>query len=157
MCIRDRADSSSSFSTWRAASQDIGHTFGRQALVMTWDFAEANTISGATRDWSNAVEGGLKALESLDPAIKGGQVDQADASNHPLANDSADAYITDPPYYYSVQYADLSDFFYVWLRRSLKDIHPDLFSGPSTPKEREIIVQSPVSYTHLTLPTSDLV
>ncbi len=138
-----QADSNSSLCSWRSVSQDIGHTFGRQALPMMWDFVEANIFSGATRDWLNAVEGELKALQSLDEGICQGRAEMASATAHPFPNDAANAFITDPPYYYSVQYADISDFFYVWLRRTIDDRYPEILSNSLTPKEDEIIVQSP--------------
>ncbi|MBW7864501.1 MAG: DUF1156 domain-containing protein [Candidatus Hydrogenedentes bacterium] len=143
LAVDKQADSNSSLCSWRSTSQDIGHTFGRQALPMLWDFVEANILSGATRDWMNAVEGGLKALSSLDQGIIGGHVERASATDHPLPDDSAECFFTDPPYYYSMQYADLSDFFYVWLKRSLAGLYPNLLDLVVTEKEDEIIVQSP--------------
>jgi adenine-specific DNA methylase len=143
MAVDRQVDSNSSLCSWRSVSEDIGHTFGRQALPMIWDFVEGNILSGSTRDWLNAVEGGLKAIESLDPDIREGHAEQASAITHPLPNNSANAFITDPPYYYSVQYSDLSDFFYIWLRRTLSNKHEGLFKWQLTPKDDEIIVQSP--------------
>jgi len=137
LAIDKQADSNSSLCAWRATSQDIGHTFGRQALPMMWDFVEANVLSGATRDWSNAVDGGLKALESLDPGICGGHAEAASATKHPLPDDSANCFVTDPPYYNAVPYADLSDFFYVWLKRTIPDLYPELFKEPMAPKKDE--------------------
>jgi adenine-specific DNA methylase len=139
LALGKQADSNSSLCAWRPTSLDIGHTFGRQALPMMWDFAEANVVSRSTRDWSNAVEGGLKALTSIDDEVKGGQAAQASATQHPLPDDSADAFVTDPPYYSAVPYADLSDFFYVWLRKAIGDRHPDLFRDRTTPKSQEIV------------------
>jgi len=68
---------------------------------------------------------------------------QAGAASHPLPSDSANAFITDPPYYDAVPYAFLSDFFYVWLRRNLVDAHSDLFTLPAVPKDSEIVVDRP--------------
>lgn len=138
LAVDKLADSNSSLCSWRATSQDIGHTFGRQAIPMLWDYVEANVLSGATRDWSNAVEGGLKALESLDSEIKQGQVFRVSATEHPLPDDAASAFITDPPYYNAVPYADLSDFFYVWLKRTLSEVHPELLATKLAPKDAEI-------------------
>lgn len=140
LALNKLADSNSSLCSWRSTSQDIGHTFGRQAIPMMWDFAEVNIFSGSTRDWSNAIIGGLKALESLDKDIKAGQVAWTTATNHPLPDNLAKIFFTDPPYYDAVAYAYLSDFFYVWLRRTLLEVHPDLLGGETVPKDNEIIV-----------------
>ena len=137
LTLDKQADSNSSLCTWRSSSQDIGHTFGRQALPMMWDFVEGNVLSGATRDWSNAVEGGLKALECLDPDILAGHAECASATQHPLPDDAAQCFFSDPPYYNAVPYADLSDFFYVWLRRTIPELYPDLFAEPLSPKKQE--------------------
>ena len=137
LAIDTQADSNSSLCAWRPTSLDIGHTFGRQALPMLWDFVEANIFSGATRDWSNAVEGVLKTLSCLDENIRAGHAELASATKHPLPNDSAHAFVTDPPYYNAVPYADLSDFFYVWLTRSIGHLHPSLFQGLLSPKADE--------------------
>jgi len=140
LAMDKQADSNSSLCAWRSTSEDIGHTFGRQALPMVWDFVEANIFSGATRDWMNAVEGTLKSIESIDDQMKPGQAVQASATDHRLSDDSIQVYATDPPYYDAVPYADLSDFFVVWLRRSLDGLHPGLFRTPLAPKDAECIV-----------------
>lgn len=139
MALNKQADSNSSLCTWRSTSQDIGHTFGRQALPMMWDFVEGNVISGATRDWSNAVEGILKAISSVDKDIKNGEAINTSATNlYYLPDDSAQFLCSDPPYYNAVPYADLSDFFYVWMKRNLRNLYPDLFAGELSPKNEEI-------------------
>ncbi len=135
-----QADSNSSLCAWRSTSQDIGHTFGRQALPILWDFVEGNILSGATRDWLNAVEGCIKSLESLDRDIHAGSAICASATSQPLSNDMAQVLATDPPYYDAVPYADLSDFFYVWLKRTVGDMYPDLFGAMLTPKNDECVV-----------------
>jgi hypothetical protein len=108
---------------------------------MMWDFAETCAFSKAAGDFSTTVGNMAKFLQRERVVTNSGESTQASACNHPMPTDSAAAMITDPPYYYSVQYADLSDFFYVWLRRAVG--HSDLFSEPETPKAEEIIVQSP--------------
>jgi putative DNA methylase len=142
MALGKQADSNSSLCAWRPTSEDVGHTFGRQALPMMWDFAEPNVFSGATRDWLCAVEGGLQAISSIDAKLAAGQVVQASATAQPLPDGSASATVTDPPYYAAVPYADLSDFFYSWFRRSLLHRHPDLLSSPLTPKDEECVALS---------------
>jgi len=106
---------------------------------MLWDFVEGNILSGATRDWLNAVEGGLKALESLDEEIVSGHTEKASATENPLPDDAAQCFFTDPPYYDAVPYADLSDFFYVWLKRTLPKLIISKLD-PLTPKSDECIV-----------------
>jgi putative DNA methylase len=135
-----QADSNSSLCAWRSTSQDIGHTFGRQALPILWDFVEGNILSGATRDWLNAVEGCLKALESLDKKMHAGSAACSSALSLPFPSDMAQVLATDPPYYDAVPYADLSDFFYVWLKRTVGDKYPDLFSTELAPKDDECVV-----------------
>jgi adenine-specific DNA methylase len=138
LALDKQADSNSSLCAWRATSEDIGHTFGRQALPMIWDFVECNILSGSTRDWLNAVEGVLKAIGSVDDKIKNGQTETSSATTLPLPDEIAQVFFTDPPYYDSVPYADLSDFFYVWLKRT---IGTNLkICTPLTPKDEEIIV-----------------
>lgn len=142
MALDKQADSNSSLCGWRSTSEDIGHTFGRQAIPMVWDFVEANVLSGATRDWLNAVEGGLKAIGSLDKNIQSGHTQQASATAHPLPDGAAQCFFSDPPYYNAVPYADLSDFFYVWMRRTIGNIYPELFQDTLAPKEKEICEMS---------------
>lgn len=122
----------------------VGHLFARQAIPMTWDFPEANPISNFHCAWGQTYEWPAMVCEDLDKAhLHEGHVERVSATAHNLPDDSAHALITDPPYYYSVQYADLADFFYVWLKRSIGKHHHELFSLPETPKDEEIIVQSP--------------
>ena len=105
---------------------------------MVWDFAEANPWAGAGGDFDGSVEGAVKVISSL-PEIAVGLAQQADATT---ASHSRSQWIvsTDPPYYYdNIGYADLSDFFYVWLRRSLQPIYPELFSTLLVPKAEELV------------------
>lgn len=140
LSLNKQADSNSSLCSWRSTSQDIGHTFGRQALPMVWDFVEGNILSGATRDWKNAIDGTLKALECLDDGIESGYAYCSNAAANPLQTDCAHIFFTDPPYYDMISYADLSDFFWVWLKRSLPN---DICRCETvlTPKAEEIIVE----------------
>jgi len=140
LAIDKQVDSNSSLCAWRAVSEDIGHTFGRQALPMVWDFVEANVVSGSTRDWGNAVEGVLKALECLDDGINVGHAEKASATKLLLPDDSAHSFFTDPPYYDAIPYSDLSDFFYVWLKRSVPLSSLNMFNETRAPKDEECIV-----------------
>ena len=119
----------------------VDGVFARQAIPMLWDFGEISPFSGDGY-WDGAINWIVQVIEKN--ILSGnGRAEVASAINHPLKTDSVQGFITDPPYYYSVQYADLSDFFYVWLHRSLGKVHPDLFHETLTPKTDEIIVQSP--------------
>ncbi len=139
-----QADRLSANTHWDQGYVKIANTFGRQALGMVWDFAEANIFSGATGDFEGALGWVVKICElngSL--SMLPGHVEQVSATNHPLPDDAAAALVTDPPYYDSVAYAYLSDFFYVWMRRTIADIHPSLFRESAVPKDAEIIVDMP--------------
>ncbi|AEP11955.1 REP-associated tyrosine transposase [Chloracidobacterium thermophilum] len=121
---------------WNQVGEKIEQVFARQAIPMTWDFAEANVFSDSTGSWAGSLEWVPTALEAFPP--KGiGQVGQADASNQVIS--AGKIVSTDPPYYDNIGYADLSDFFYVWLRRTLKPVFPDLFATLSTPKAEELV------------------
>ncbi len=111
---------------------------------MVWDFAEVNPFSGATGSWDGVIEWVCAVCESQ-ASNEGlsGQVELASASAHPLSDNIASAWITDPPYYDAVPYAHLSDYFYVWLRRVLQIALPQLFSSQCVPKEEEIVVDRP--------------
>ena len=116
----------------------IVQTFGRQAIPMVWDFAEGNPFSNSTGHWNGAIGWITKCLDLSVPAIGFGLVKQLDATAR--IDDPINPIIfTDPPYYDNIGYADLSDYFYVWLRRSLRNIYPDLFSTLLTPKTQELI------------------
>jgi putative DNA methylase len=139
-----QADYNSSICRWVAAGEFIGNTFGRQAIPMVWDFCEVSPLSLSTGGFSGACDWIVNVLER--EAISGnivGQIENASAAAHPMPSDSADAFITDPPYYDAVPYSHLADFFYVWLRRSLGTTHTELFKGDATPKSAEIVVDRP--------------
>src|SRR5690606_3586718 len=111
---------------WDVTRDNVRNTFARQAIPMVWDFAEANPMSESTGNFYGAVQWVSDVIEGVPCSTKGvaKQRDATTAINgveHPVIS-------TDPPYYDNIGYADLSDFFYVWLRRSLQDIYPDLFS-----------------------------
>lgn len=134
-CVVDRqANYSSSLNTW--GSDFIVQTFGRQALPMVWDYAEGNPFSNSTGNWMGAIEWVCKSMCNL-PATKNGFAYQYDASKFKVAKTLVIS--TDPPYYDNIGYADLSDYFYIWLRRNVKDIYPSLFSTVLVPKSDELI------------------
>jgi adenine-specific DNA methylase len=129
-----------SMSRWDASRLTIKGAFSKQALAVVWDFAEANPFSGGSADWDGAVEWVVKFIESNSGLPTPGTVVRASATEIPLPSDSAAALITDPPYFSAIPYADLSDFFYVWFRRGLADVYPELFSSELTDKTDELIV-----------------
>lgn len=126
----------SSICTWHNSGEKMRNTFGRQAIPMTWDFAEANPFCDSSGNWMAMVDWTWKALAHT-PANKAGQASQADAQSQSIS--SKKLISTDPPYYDNIGYADLSDFFYVWLRRSLKLIYPELFATLAVPKAEELV------------------
>lgn len=126
-----------SMARWRPGEGKSAPAFGRQAIPMVWDFAEVNPFAGAGGDWIGVVNGTASVLERI-IGLKLAQVSQLDAAAGLPAAPSAMVF-TDPPYYDNISYADLSDFFYVWLRRMLAHIHPDLFSTLLTPKAQELV------------------
>ena len=129
-----------SMSRWDASRLTIKGAFSKQALAVVWDFAEANPFSGGSADWDGAIEWVEKFIDANRGITKPGTIVQASAMNIPLPSDSAAALITDPPYFAAIPYADLSDFFYVWFRRGLHDVYPDLFGNELTDKSDELIV-----------------
>jgi len=116
------SDYHSSLVTWMSqpSKETVGHTFARPALSMVWDFAEANPLAGSSGGWQHSLDFLVKLVDTESGAqCQPGRTAASDATKHPLPDDSVDAFITDPPYYDAVPYADLSEFFIVWLKRSL--------------------------------------
>ena len=137
LAVGKTAETNCRFSYWEASGTFIAPTFTRQALQMTWNFSESNPFSNSTQNWMAQVEWIAKVVEKLPAPAHQGEVYQADATTTRHADDSP-VFVTDPPYYDNIDYADLSDFFYVWIRPLLRDIYPELFSGMTTPKTEEI-------------------
>lgn len=127
LVIGRMADGNSSLTRWQTARELISNTFGRQALPMVWDFAEANPFCDATRSLDSMFEWVIEVIEHEAINPPHGHAEQASATHHPLPDDAADAVVTDPPYYAAVPYADLSDFFYSWLAPTLRKRMPALF------------------------------
>jgi len=126
-CALDRvAMSGMSCTRWNAVAEKMQHTFGRQALPIVWDFAEVVPTAKAPGNWQSGYEiaGDVVREVSLPET---GLVQQADATDHPLPHEAAGLWFTDPPYYDAVPYADLSDFFFVWLKRTLPQFDPFQF------------------------------
>jgi putative DNA methylase len=128
---------------WEATKTQVRHMFTRQAIGMLWDYAEPNVLADAAGNFSVTLGTMVEVLERESLSLPMGHVEQASATQHPLPQDSANALITDPPYYDAVPYSHLSDFFYVWLRRALASEHPELFRLAEVPKVSEIVVDRP--------------
>ena len=137
------ADYGSSLASWSspASQETIRSTFSRQALPMVWDFAEAYPFASSSGGWQHNLEYLLSPLTSEATALhREGTVVNVTATSHPLPNDIVDAFITDPPYYDAIPYADLSDFFIVWLKRSLQDATLAKSIPYLAPKNEECVV-----------------
>lgn len=129
-------DFHSSFSSWAVSRETIRNTFGRQAIPMVWDFAEGNPFSQSTGCFDNMLKWVLKVIEKLPVGMKGFSLQH----NAQLDNGLRNVMIsTDPPYYDNIAYADLSDYFYVWMRQSLKETYPELFETVLVPKTDELV------------------
>ncbi len=120
--------------TWSPSADQSIHLFTRQAISMVWDYSEANIFAGAAGDFAVSLASLTRALDAT-PSSGIASVRQLDATT-PLANG---VFSTDPPYYDNIGYSDLSDFFYIWLRRSLGRIYPDICSTLLVPKDRELV------------------
>lgn len=129
-------DYHSSICSWHNTGEKIRNTFGRQAIPMVWDYAEANPFCTSSGSYDNMLGWVYKCLLELPGSIRctAGQADaQSDCGFREIMVS------TDPPYYDNIGYADLSDFFYVWMRRALKDIYPSLFRTMLVPKAEELV------------------
>jgi putative DNA methylase len=136
MAIDKIADYSSSLVAWSPTRDQAKTTFGRQALPMIWDFAEINPMAGAAGDFAISIAGICRAFPSLG-SRRAGFSQHADAQTQSIS--SFKVISTDPPYYDNIGYADLSDFFYVWLRKSLRPIFPTLYATVAVPKADELV------------------
>jgi putative DNA methylase len=137
------ADAWSTIVTWRSGVEATRGTFARQGIPMVWDYSEASPFSDSCGNWSGACLEWVCEATAAVPATASGGASQADAASQ--STSLSKVVSTDPPYYDNIGYADLSDFFYVWLRRSLKSIYPDLFATLAVPKAEELVA---IPYRH---------
>ena len=135
------ADYWSTLCSWHNTGEKMRNTFGRQAIPMTWDFAECNPFSSSTGNWMAMVDWVRKAVEQLPAGVVPGETRQRDARAR-VREVGVAAVSSDPPYYDNISYADLSDFFFVWLRRNLSDVWPDECATLLTPKSDELIANA---------------
>jgi len=122
---------------WNSPNQQMRSTFSRQAIPMTWDFAEVNVFSESSGSFYSLLSRMIKGFETLGVAKVGSSITQQDAQS--VLYNSATVISTDPPYYDNISYADLSDFFFVWMKKTIGEIFPDLFGLLATPKSEELI------------------
>jgi putative DNA methylase len=144
ICVSKLAMANSSQTRWKLDSKTgttkIQPGFGRQAIPMLWDFAEVNPFSGAGGSWRGQINTVISGLKALPRASRPGVVWQVDARKAGSLVSAGSALVaTDPPYFAQIPYADLSDYFYVWLRRAAAGVHPDLFGTMATPKTDELV------------------
>ena len=137
MCVSRQANRSSNLNFWDPAGANVQQVFARQALQMVWDFIESNPFSNSSGNFIGQVGYLIKVVSSSPFDVRQSTSAQEDAATQ--STGTAKVISTDPPYYDNIGYADLSDFFYVWLRRSLKSVYPHLFSTLSVPKSDELI------------------
>ena len=130
------ANHASSICGWNHPNTQMRSVFSRQALPMTWDYAEANVFSDSSGSFNNLFERQIKGFEALGNSSVS-CASQADAARQEISRDKIVS--TDPPYYDNIGYADLSDFFYVWLRKSLKHTYPSLYATVAVPKAEELV------------------
>ena len=135
-CIDRCADFNNSLTGWRPGNEKIMYLFARQAIPMSWDFGEANIMENVVGGFITNLEYHVKCLMKLSKQGVG-SASQNDAATQSISTNKVVS--TDPPYYDNIGYADLSDFFYVWMRRSLKSLFPKLFQTLAVPKAEELI------------------
>jgi len=143
LAVDKSADYWSNMCIWRSDPKNlgIGHVFARQAIQMVWDYAEANPFGNSSGSWTNNYDWIPTVLDKLQPSVQG-FVNQDDAAHSSASVEVNRVLIsTDPPYYDNIGYADLSDFFYVWLRYSLGKLYPDLFRTMLVPKMPELVAE----------------
>ena len=138
LCVSRQANRSSNLSFWHTSRATVEQVFARQALPMVWDYCEGNPFSDSSGNFVGQVRYLSNVVQSSPPTAPRGSAAQADAAYGSLATTPC-VMASDPPYYDNIGYADLSDFFYVWLKRALGQVHPELFRTLLTPKSTELI------------------
>tara|TARA_B100002003_G_scaffold18742_1_gene15509 strand:+ start:9277 stop:12168 length:2892 start_codon:yes stop_codon:yes gene_type:complete len=134
--IEQVANHSSTICGWNSANTQMRSVFARQAIPMTWDYAESNIFCSSSGSFNNLFERMVKGFVALGSGHPG-VAQQADAAVQDISIHKVIS--TDPPYYDNIGYADLSDFFYVWMRRALRGIYPSLFATMAVPKAEELV------------------
>jgi len=139
LAVDRQADYLTSLVVWANSGEFIAHTFGRQALPIVWEWPECNPWAEGSGNWNGAINWiSLVIARNSTDSQSIGFASLASVASQPIPDDSAQCIFTDPPYYDAVPYADLSDFFYVWLRRTIKSQHEDLFRENLLQKWRNV-------------------
>jgi len=136
--IDQLANHQSTINSWNSTNSQMRSVFARQAIPMVWDFAESNPFCNSSGSYNNLFERMIKGFSAI-PANKEGNALQVDAAAFSFQDKDKFLISTDPPYYDNIGYADLSDYFYIWLRRSLGNIYPDVLSTVLVPKAQELV------------------
>lgn len=140
LCVDRIADYDSSFTSWVPGGEFQRSTFPRQAIAMVWDYVEIDPFQEVSGSWKGAVRWIELAIRRCSASSDvPATVSRGDAQSLGFPDNMFDAVIVDPPYYDAIQYGDLSDFFYVWLKRSIGHLYPGVFGTPLTPKQQEVI------------------
>jgi putative DNA methylase len=140
LCVDRIADYNSSFTSWVTGGEFNRNTFARQAIAMIWDHTEIDPFQDVSGSWKGAIRWIELVIRNCSVSSPdSAKVQRGDAQSLAFPDGTFDAVIVDPPYYDAIQYGDLSDFFYVWLKRSIGHLHPGVFGTPLTPKQQEII------------------
>ncbi|PTQ88235.1 DUF1156 domain-containing protein [Agitococcus lubricus] len=137
MAVSKLSDSSNTIVTWKPSMVQAIHMFTKQAIPMTWDFVEPNIFGNAMGDYFVTLSNMMRVLKNEISVRVGATVLQQDAATQKISINKVVS--TDPPYYDNIGYADLSDFFYVWLRRALRPVYPNLFATMAVPKDEELV------------------
>ncbi len=128
----------SSFGYWHVTGEKLSPAMQRQAIAMVYDYAESNPFA-ESYSWSTNLEWILRVIKSYPNDMKPAIVNQMSANKLIFSDNTFDFVCTDPPYYDNVNYAELSDFYYVWLKRAVGNLYPEIFSTPLVPKKQEIV------------------
>ena len=136
LAVSKLSDAQSSLCRWKTSMDQSIATFGRQALPMVWDYSEANVFGGMAGDLNVSIKNMMRVVDSLRANIEA-HAYQADAHSQNISKGAVVS--TDPPYYDNIGYADLSDFFYIWLRRTLRSVFPKLLATLAVPKAEELV------------------
>lgn len=142
LCVGKLAQANSAQVRWRVRSKGTSKAepaFGRHALPMVWDFAEVNPFADAVGSWRGQIDSVSRGLRSLPRTTHAGHAVRRDAREAGSLLPAKGIIATDPPYFAQIGYADLSDYFYVWHRRALRSVHPDLYTTIATTKDQELI------------------
>lgn len=137
LAVSKLSDSCNTIVTWKPSMVQAIHLFTKQAIPMTWDFVEPNVFGNSMGDYKVTLENMMRVLDKRIGTVSLGCVSQQNASYQEISRDKVIS--TDPPYYDNIGYADLSDFFYVWLRKSLRPIFPSLYATMAVPKAEELV------------------